>query len=160
MGTQKLLFFVLAIFLVIVAIVTGIIMFNAHQRSSNKDAIISDLNNFAADVTQYVQRPVSMGGGSGLMDGYALPARLDSNDNAFYSIDHTSKTNNNGAIHGKGKGFEIGKGHQKDKSNKNGNLRIVGTSAYGFGTVIMEIDDRTGARTFTFTDEFEEAAKQ
>ncbi len=49
-----------------------------------RDAIINDLNNIAAQAYQYRIRPSSMGGGNGSYLGFMLPERMRSNSNATY----------------------------------------------------------------------------
>lgn len=51
---------------------------------SNRDAIINDLNNLAAQAYQYRIRPSSMGGGQGSYAGFKIPARMASNGNGTY----------------------------------------------------------------------------
>ncbi len=51
---------------------------------SNKDALINDLNNLAANAYQYRIRPTTMGGGGGSYAGYKIPQRLSSNDNGQF----------------------------------------------------------------------------
>ncbi len=52
--------------------------------ASNRDAIINDLNNLAAQAYQYRIRPNSMGGGQGAYTGFKIPSRMASNANATY----------------------------------------------------------------------------
>ena len=53
---------------------------------SNRDAIINDLNNLAAQAYQYMIRPSSMGGGQGSYGGFSIPSKMVTNENATYSI--------------------------------------------------------------------------
>jgi hypothetical protein len=50
MGQQQILLIVLSVILVGVAVAIGISMFRDNAINSNRDAIYSDLNNFAANV--------------------------------------------------------------------------------------------------------------
>lgn len=87
MGQQQLLLIILGVIIVGVAIAVGISMFSGQSTQSNKDAIISDLNNLGADAYQYKIRPVSMGGGGGIFTGYAIKtngAWGSTNPNATY----------------------------------------------------------------------------
>ena len=52
---------------------------------SNRDAIINDLNNIAAQAYQYRIRPKSMGGGNGSYRGLKIPTRMQSNANGSYA---------------------------------------------------------------------------
>ena len=69
MGQQQLLLIILGVIIVGVAIAVGISMFSGQSIQSNKDAILSDLNNLGADAYQHKIRPSSMGGGAGCYDG-------------------------------------------------------------------------------------------
>jgi len=69
MGQQQLLLIILGVIIVGVAIAVGISMFSSQSVASNKDAIISDINNLAADAYQFKIRPISMGGGGGTYTG-------------------------------------------------------------------------------------------
>jgi len=84
MGQQQLLLIILGVIIVGVAIAVGISMFSSSSVQANKDAIVNDLNNLAADCYQYKIRPTTMGGGGGVYTGYSIPTKLVSNENASY----------------------------------------------------------------------------
>lgn len=86
MGQQQLLLIILGVIIVGIAIAVGLSMFSAQSISSNKDAIINDLNNLFANAYQYRIRPASMGGGGGAYTGYAIPATLSANENGVYTM--------------------------------------------------------------------------
>jgi len=101
MGQQQLLLIILGVIIVGVAIAVGISMFSGQSIQSNKDAILSDLNNLGADAYQFKIRPASMGGGNGAYDNSAGGAAYSikasgpwgtSNPNATYSITAQSAT--------------------------------------------------------------------
>lgn len=85
MGQQQLLLIILGVIIVGIAIAVGLSMFSSQSISSNKDAIINDLNNLFANAYQFRIRPASMGGGGGSYVGYAIPATLSSNENGTYT---------------------------------------------------------------------------
>jgi hypothetical protein len=85
MGQQQLLLIVLGVIIVGIAIVVGINLFNANAVSSNRDAVISDLNNLGALAQQYYQKPTSMAGGGNSFAGFAIPATLASTANGSYT---------------------------------------------------------------------------
>ena len=92
MGQQQLLLIVLGVIIVGIAIVVGINLFNANAVSSNRDAIISDLNNLGAMAAQFYMKPTSMGGGGNAYDKsngasaiWAIPAGLDTTANGVYT---------------------------------------------------------------------------
>lgn len=65
MGTQQILLIVLSVIIVGIAVAVGITMFNAQATNSNRQAIMSDMNNLAASALAYYKTPVSHGGGGG-----------------------------------------------------------------------------------------------
>ena len=86
MGQQQLLLIVLGVIIVGIAIVVGINLFNANSISSNRDGVISDLNNLAALAHQYYSKPTSMAGGGNSFASYAIPSTLASNADGAYTI--------------------------------------------------------------------------
>jgi hypothetical protein len=116
MGQQQLLLIILGVIIVGIAIAVGIAMFSSGSVQANKDAIINDMNNLAANAYQWRIRPVTMGGGGGVYTGYSIPLKLVANENASYSLDAVSANS----------------------------MTIVGTSAVGYGIVHADLDS-TGA---------------
>jgi len=89
MGQQQLLLIVLGVIVVGIAIVVGINLFNANAVSSNRDGVVSDLNNLAAMAQQYYKKPSSMGGGNNSFTGWSIPSGLDTTANGIYTISST-----------------------------------------------------------------------
>ena len=92
MGQQQLLLIILGVIIVGIAIAVGLSLFSAQSVQANKDAMINDINNIAANAYQFRVRPISMGGGGGVYDvskghttGYKIPSKMASNDNAGYT---------------------------------------------------------------------------
>ena len=85
MGQQQLLLIILGVIIVGIAIAVGLSLFSAQSIQSNRDAIINDLNNLAAQAYQFRIRPVSMGGGQGDYTTFAIPSKMKTNENATYS---------------------------------------------------------------------------
>ena len=85
MGQQQLLLIVLGVIVVGIAVVVGINLFNANAVSSNRDGVVSDLNNLGAMAQQFYKKPTSMGGGGNTFTGFELPAELDSTANGSYT---------------------------------------------------------------------------
>jgi len=67
-----------------IAIAVGLSLFSAQSVQSNRDAIINDLNNIAAQAYQYRIRPTSMGGGEGSYRGFRIPTKMRTNENGSY----------------------------------------------------------------------------
>lgn len=73
MGTQQILMIVLSVIIVGVAVAVGITMFKNQAINSNRQACISDMNNFAAQIMAWQKTPTSQGGNSnGALDAAAL----------------------------------------------------------------------------------------
>ena len=89
MGQQQLLLIVLGVIVVGIAVVVGINLFNANAVSSNRDGVVSDLNNLGAMAQQFYKKPTSMGGGGNAFTGngqtWALPLELDTTANGTYA---------------------------------------------------------------------------
>jgi len=92
MGQQQLLLIVLGVIVVGIAVVVGINLFNANAVSSNRDGVVSDLNNLGAMGQQYYKKPISMGGGGNTFTGWTLPAELDTTANGNYAITVAAQT--------------------------------------------------------------------
>jgi hypothetical protein len=96
MGQQQLLLIILGVIIVGIAIAVGLSLFSAQSIQANKDAMINDLNNIAAQAYQHRIRPSSMGGGQQSYDGtgsngitgqkFTLPSKMATNENATYSV--------------------------------------------------------------------------
>ena len=71
MGTQQILMIVLSVIVVGAAVAVGITMFNTQSQNSQRQAIVGDLQNYAAHALSYYKTPASMGGG-----GYSYGANL------------------------------------------------------------------------------------
>jgi hypothetical protein len=84
MGQQQLLLIILGVIIVGIAIAVGLSLFSAQSIQSNKDAIINDLNNIAAQAYQYRIRPTSMAGGGGTFVGFNIPSKMATNANGGY----------------------------------------------------------------------------
>jgi hypothetical protein len=69
MGQQQLLLIILGVIIVGIAIAVGISMFSSGSVQANRDGIVNDLNNLAANAYQFKIRPTTMGGGGGSYTG-------------------------------------------------------------------------------------------
>ena len=85
MGQQQLLLIILGVIIVGIAIAVGLSLFSAQSIQSNRDAIINDLNNLAAQAYQFRIRPTSMGGGQGDYTAFSIPTKMRTNENGTYS---------------------------------------------------------------------------
>jgi hypothetical protein len=92
MGQQQLLLIILGVIIVGIAIAVGLSLFTANSIQANRDAIINDVNNLAANAYQYRIRTASMGGGNNSYVNYNIPSRLLSNSNATYVASGASAT--------------------------------------------------------------------
>ena len=92
MGQQQLLLIVLGVIVVAIAIVVGFNMFNSNAISSNKDSIVSDLNNLGTMAQAYWRRPSAMGGGDRSFTGWTIPTHTDTTPNGTYSATVAAQT--------------------------------------------------------------------
>jgi len=90
MGQQQLLFVILGIIVIGIAIAAGISMFESQNVLTNRDSIISDLNELAANVYQFRGKLRTMGGGQGDYSTYTIPSMMATNVNATYSVQSAS----------------------------------------------------------------------
>ena len=129
MGQQQLLLIILGVIIVGIAIAVGISMFSSSSIQSNKDAIINDMNNLAANAYQFRIRPTTMGGGGGSYtggSGFAIPLKLQSNDNGTYIRTNAAQA-----------------------------VTLVGTSSQGYGAVTAVCDSTGRLGNFTYTGQFQ-----
>ena len=99
MGTQQILLIVLSVIIVAIAVAVGITMFNTQAQNANRQAMIADANNYAAQMLAYYKTPTSHGGGGrafeSSMDGLEIWLGFDtgtgkySNDNGTYTLTFT-----------------------------------------------------------------------
>ena len=68
MGQQQLLLVILGVIVVSIAVAVGITMFSDSAASSNRDAVVLDLQNLAQRAQQFYRRPTFMGGGGNSFD--------------------------------------------------------------------------------------------
>lgn len=92
MGQQQLLLIILGVIIVGIAIAVGLSMFTAQSVGANRDAIIADMTNLAANAYQHRIRPTTMGGGGGDYTTYAIPPSLATNENGAYSLGTVNAT--------------------------------------------------------------------
>ncbi len=86
MGQQQLLLITLGAIIVGIMIFVGMTMFDAHAAQANKDAVTSSLQNIASDAFQFKLRPKQFGGGNPSYLGYAVPSKMQKDDNGSYGL--------------------------------------------------------------------------
>jgi hypothetical protein len=88
MGQAQLLLVVLGVLLIGVAIYVGVSLFSAGAVEDSRNAIIVDLQNFAARANAYYWKPTAQGGGgksfANITMSHVFP--MDENANARYHI--------------------------------------------------------------------------
>ena len=92
MGQQQLLLIVLGVIIVGIAIVVGINIATTSAQSSNRDAVISDLNTIGNYAQQHYRKPTSMGGGSNFFTGWTIPPAIDTTGNGTYAATVAAQT--------------------------------------------------------------------
>jgi hypothetical protein len=89
MGQTQLFLVVLGMMLIGIAIYVGVSIFSANTVEDSRNAIIVDLQNFAARANAYYWKPTSQGGGGKSFNGItmALIYPMDENPNARFYIE-------------------------------------------------------------------------
>jgi hypothetical protein len=64
-------------------------MFTANAQSSNRDNIVSELNNLGTLAIQYYRKSPPYGGGGLSFKSWTIPDELDSTSNGIYSLNCT-----------------------------------------------------------------------
>ncbi len=89
MGQQQLLLIVLSVIIVGVAIAVGVTQFQSNAQDSNRQAIISDLVNYASKAQRFYRTPKQLGGGEQDFNGFTLSSIENSNANGDYNVTAT-----------------------------------------------------------------------
>lgn len=126
MGQQQIMLVILGVIIVGIAIAVGIAQFGSESVSSNKDALINDLNNLSINAYQFKMLPTSMGGGSGSYTRYTIPLKLQSNADGTFAVSTVAAAR----------------------------LTFVATSAIGYGTITTVCDSAGSLSGFTYMGEF------
>lgn len=127
MGQQQIMMIILGVIIVGIAIAIGIAQFGSESASSNKDALINDLNNLGVNAYQFKMLPSSMGGGSGTYTQYAIPSKLRTNEDGTFSVSLAAANS----------------------------ITLVATSAIGYGTITVTCDSVGQLGGFTYTGQFQ-----
>ena len=86
MGQQQLLLLIAGVIIVGIAIVVGVQMFSAHSTEANKDGLTSGIMAINANAYEFKIRPRTLGGGLPSYVNYAIPIKLQSDENGAYTI--------------------------------------------------------------------------
>lgn len=90
MGQQQLLLIVLGVIVVGIAIAVGVTMFQSNAIESNRQAVISDLVNYASKAQRFYRTPAQLGGGSQSFDDFYISPIDTGNANGSYSAGTTA----------------------------------------------------------------------
>lgn len=82
----------LGVIVVGVGVLAAIIIFQSNSAGSNRDAIITDLENLAANAQVYYRKPTTMAGGGYNYLGFNFVGIDTGNENASYSVTVTQPT--------------------------------------------------------------------
>ena len=104
MGTQQILLIVLSVIIVGIAAAVGITMFNTQAETSNRQAILMDLQNFSSHSQAFYKTPRDLGGGGQGTPGFSEEEDIKRylgfgtgtefvNDNGSYQITANTATN-------------------------------------------------------------------
>jgi len=89
MGQTQLFLVVLGMMLIGIAIYVGVSMFSANTVEDSRNALIGDLQNFAARANAYYWKPTTQGGGGKSFIGISMSQvyPMNENLNGVYSIE-------------------------------------------------------------------------
>lgn len=85
MGQQQLLLIVLGVIIVGIAVVIGILLFQANSVENKRDVVINESVNIATLALQYYKKARLYGGGEYSFSGWDIPNRLQTTTNGTYS---------------------------------------------------------------------------
>ncbi len=106
MGQQQLLLIVLGVIVIGLSIAVGISVAATSSVQSNRDGVLSDLQNLTALARQHYIRPVALGGGGYTFREFTIPAELDTTGNGTYELGRINRRGDEIRIVGFGR--EIG----------------------------------------------------
>lgn len=96
MGTQQLLLIVISVFVVGLTIFAGYNLILNYLQSSNREQLISTLQNLCVSAQQYYKKPREQGGGDGSFIGWSIPSQLQRTDaGTFRAVVKEDKINFN-----------------------------------------------------------------
>ena len=125
MGQERMLLIIISVIFISIAIAVGFFLFGTNAVSSNKDALVNDINHLAMSALQYRARTSSMGGGGGSYTGYVIPGKIAINDDGTFAATVQPQS-----------------------------IVLTGTSKQGYGTVQALLDSAGTLKNFTYTGEF------
>jgi len=126
MGQQQLLLIIIGLIVLAIAIGAGINMFADGTISSNRDALISDMNHLGTNARAYRFRLRQLGGGGGSYLGYIAPSRLTPVEDGSFAF-----------------------------SIQPNDIIVTATSAFGFGDVQATIDSSGSILNLHYSGQFE-----
>lgn len=80
MGTQQLLLIALGVFVITVMIIAGFMVYTNYLEDSNRDQLVSLVNDIAVNAQIYYKKPKELGGGGGEFSDWQVPSNLDDTD--------------------------------------------------------------------------------
>jgi len=86
MGQQQLLLIVLSVIIVGIAVAVGITTFQSNAIEANRQAVISDLVNYASKAQRFFRTPTQLGGGSQNFQSFGLSPIDTANANGSYGV--------------------------------------------------------------------------
>lgn len=92
MGSQQQLLIIVGVLMVGLSIAIGVTLFVDSASASNRDAIATDLESYAARAQVYFRRPRSLGGGGNSFVGFRLSYGSLKNSNGVFSVHDAAST--------------------------------------------------------------------
>jgi hypothetical protein len=126
MGQQQLFLVIIGVIIAGIAMGVGMTLFNTHAISSNKDALVTQINHLASNAYAYRTSLTTMGGGGGSYAGYAIPVPLTNTDDGTFAVNARQQS-----------------------------ITLTGTSAQGYGSVQAVMDSVGMLASFTYSGDFQ-----
>lgn len=86
MGTQQLLLILVGVIVVGLAIFAGISIVQSYNENSNRDQLITTLNDLALLSNQHYKKPVAQGGGGGVYTRFTIPRQFRTTPAGNFSV--------------------------------------------------------------------------
>jgi hypothetical protein len=85
MGTQQLLLILVGVIVVGLTIFAGFSVAKNYTETSNRDQLITTLNDLALLANQHYKKPVAQGGGGGVYSGFTIPRQFRTTPSGNFS---------------------------------------------------------------------------
>lgn len=86
MGSQQLLLILVGVIVVGLMVIAGFSVVRTYYETTNRDQLISTLNDLALLAQQHYKKPIAQGGGGGVFTRFAIPRQLRTTTAGNFSV--------------------------------------------------------------------------